>query len=266
MRVASSYQGHKETRAMAQPTVVLTESLQGYYGRIEIKNAFHRNFVRGMVISFAIHFAIIGSYYIPQLMSGEDDDAPMVKVRIVKYSDLGPPPSISQALAPPPVGVQIPSKPTIGVPVPVPDAEVNAEQTIATQQELSAVPSTAVEQFGGEGDLQITQDITIEDDPGMDEFIPYEKGPDIVKRVMPQYPEMAIRAGLEGTVWVKILVDKDGRPKKAVVMKSTVEIFNDPAVEAAMQFIFTPAVMNNGPVRVWVAMPFKFRLKDAQSS
>ncbi len=246
--------------------VVPTEFLPGCFGRNEIKNSFHRNFVRGMLISFAIHFAIVGSYYIPQLL-GEEDEAPMARVRILKYSDLGPPPSISQTALPPPVGVQTLSKPTIGVPVPVPDAEINAEQTIATQQELSSLPSAGIEQFGEEGNVQISQDITIEEgDPAMDEFIPYEKGPEIVKKAIPKYPEMALRAGLEGTVWVKILVDKDGKPKKAVVMKSTVDIFNDAAVEAAMQFIFTPAVMNNGAVRVWVAMPFKFQLRDAHSS
>jgi protein TonB len=77
---------------------------------------------------------------------------------------------------------------------------------------------------------------------------------------------MAVRAGLEGTVWVKILVDKDGRPKKAVVVKSTAEMFDDAAVQAAMQFVFTPAVMNNGPVKVWVSIPFRFTLKDAGPS
>ena len=38
------------------------------------------------------------------------------------------------------------------------------------------------------------------------------------------------------------------------------------AVEAAIQFVFTPAVMNNGAVCVWVALPFKFQLRDAQPS
>ncbi|MEK9138046.1 MAG: energy transducer TonB, partial [Bacteroidota bacterium] len=178
-----------------------------------------------------------------------------------------PPPSISQAPSPPSVSVAAVAKPTVGVPVPVPDAEVSPEQTFATQQELSQAPSPALEEFGGDGNVQITQDIRIDDeDPAMDEFIPYEKGPEIVKKVVPKYPEMALRAGLEGTVWVKILVDKDGKPKKAVVIKSTVEIFNDAAVEAAMQFVFTPAVMNNGAVRVWVSIPFRFQLRDAQSS
>jgi len=237
------------------------------YGRYEVKKAFHRNFVRGMIISIAIHAAIIGSYYISQVIGEDDENVPMVKVRMMRYSDLGPPPSISQAPAPPSVAVQAMAKPTVGVPIPVPDAEVSAEQTIATQQELSSAPSPALEDLGSGGDVQITQDIKIDDgDPAMDEFVPYEKGPEIVKKVTPKYPEMALRAGLEGTVWVKILVDKDGKPKKAVVIKSTVEIFNDAACEAAMQFVFTPAVMNNGAVRVWVAIPFKFQLRDAQSS
>jgi periplasmic protein TonB len=252
---------------MVKTISATTDVSQERYGRYEVKKAFHRNFVHGMIISIAIHAAIIGSYYISQVIGEDDENIPMVKVRIMRYSDLGPPPSISQAPAPPSVAVQAMAKPTVGVPVPVPDADVSAEQTIATQQELSSAPSPALEDLGGGGDVQITQDIKIDDgDPAMDEFIPYEKGPEIVKKVTPKYPEMALRAGLEGTVWVKILVDKDGKPKKAVVIKSTVEIFNDAAVEAAMQFVFTPAVMNNGAVRVWVALPFKFQLRDTQPS
>lgn len=114
--------------------------------------------------------------------------------------------------------------------------------------------------------MEITQDILIEDEPGMDEFIPVEKGPQIVKKGIPVYPDMALRAGLEGTVWVKILVDKEGKPQRAVVVKSTTEIFNDAAIAAAMDFLFTPAVMNQGPVRVWVSVPFRFTLKDARPS
>jgi protein TonB len=81
-----------------------------------------------------------------------------------------------------------------------------------------------------------------------------------VKQVQPDYPEIARRAGVEGTVWVKILVDKEGKAKKAVVMKSDAEIFDEPAKAAALQWVFTPAIMNNGPVAVWAAVPFRFKL------
>ena len=40
---------------------------------------------------------------------------------------------------------------------------------------------------------------------------------------------------MEGTVWIKILVDKEGKAKKAVVMKSDAEIFDEPARQAALQ-------------------------------
>jgi len=62
-------------------------------------------------------------------------------------------------------------------------------------------------------------------------------------------------------VWVKIWVNKRGKPHEVRIVKSDNEMFNDAAIAAAKQFLFTPAYMNNGPVSVWVTVPFKFRLK-----
>jgi len=146
---------------------------------------------------------------------------------------------------------------TVGVPVPVPDAEVSAEQTIATQQEMSNQPAPVVEGTGT-GPVEVQKDINIEEPPA--DFVPVEKEPVVVKKVEPKYPELAMRAGLEGKVWVKIWVDKEGKPKQVIVLKSDAEIFNEPSIEAAKQFVFTPAYMNNGPVSVWVSVPFKFTL------
>ena len=92
------------------------------------------------------------------------------------------------------------------------------------------------------------------------DFVPYDKEPQIVKKVEPNYPEAAIRAGIEGKVIVKMWVDKDGKVKQVVVLKSDAEIFNEPAIEAANQFVFTPAYLNKEPVAVWVSYPFTFRL------
>ena len=99
----------------------------------------------------------------------------------------------------------------------------------------------------------------IEEEPSPDAFIPVEKLPVPVRQVRPDYPDIARRAGIEGTVWVKILVDKEGKARKAIVLKSDAEIFDEPATKAALQWVFTPAIMNNGPVAVWVAVPFRFQ-------
>jgi len=230
----------------------------GKYGAVELKQVYQRYFTIAMTIAVAIHAVILGGYYLIEILSQEE--APTHIVRVLKYSDLGPPPSIQSANMPPPVNVSAPVvKPTVGAPVPVPDAEVSPEQTLATQTEMSQVVSP-VGEGAGEG-TAIEQDITIDDGPPAD-FVPYEKGPEYVKRVEPKYPELAMRAGLEGKVSVKIWVDKEGKVKQVVVLKSDAEIFNQPSIDAAMQFVFTPAYMNNGPVAVWVATQFKFKLTD----
>jgi protein TonB len=127
---------------------------------------------------------------------------------------------------------------------------------------MSQTVAPLVDGAGEGGGYEVEQDIKIEDEGPPPDFVPVEKEPVVVKKVQPKYPELAMRAGLEGVVWVKIWVDKEGKPREAVVMKSDAEIFNDPAKEAAMQFVFTPAYMNNGPVAVWVSIPFRFRLAD----
>jgi protein TonB len=229
------------------------------YGGIELKRNFQKYWAIGFAIALGIHMLLVGTYYLIQILT--QDEAPTMMVRMIKYSDLGPPPSITSANTPPPISVSTPqAKPTVGAPVPVPDAEVSAEQTIATQTEMSQV--APIGDASGSGEFAVQQDIRIDDDAPPADFVAVEKEPVVVKKVEPKYPELAMRAGLEGKVWVKIWVDKEGKAKQVVVLKSDAEIFNEPAVEAAKQFVFTPAYMNNGPVSVWVSVPFKFRLAE----
>jgi TonB family protein len=92
-----------------------------------------------------------------------------------------------------------------------------------------------------------------------------DKEPTLLKKVEPVYPELAKKAGLEGKVWVKILVDTEGKPKQVVILKSDSDVFNQVAVDAANQFLFTPAYLKDKPVSVWVSVPFKFKLADKVS-
>lgn len=248
---------------------VVTAFIPSHYSvgesRLELKKMLGINMEIGVFLSALIHVLIIGSYYAVQYFDTLDEDAPVVKIRILRYSDLGPPPSITNSLASPSVGVAREVRPTIGTPVPVPDAEINPELTIATQTEMSSVTSSATLEGEGSGtEVKIEEDVTIEnDEPGMNEFMPVEKIPQVVYSEKPEYPDIARRSNMEGYVWVKILVDKSGKPKKAVVIKENGgSIFNEAAMKAAMKYQFTPGVMNSGPVQVWVAIKFNFQLTD----
>ncbi|HXX64746.1 MAG TPA: TonB family protein [Bacteroidota bacterium] len=230
------------------------------YGAIELKAVATKYRFWGLLISVGIHVTLLGCYYAGGLF--KSDEPPMVMVKLMKYSDLGPPPSMNNVNTPPPIAPSTPTaKPSVGAPVPVPDAEVSAEQTIATQEQMSQ-QVTPIGDATGAGDVAVQQDIKIDDDAPPADFVAVEKDPQVIKKVEPKYPELAMRAGLEGKVWVKIWVDKEGKPHQVLIQKSDAEIFNEPALEAAKQFVFTPAYMNNGPVAVWVSVPFKFKLAD----
>jgi periplasmic protein TonB len=225
------------------------------YGAIELKAVAQKYMMIGVIAATILSFSFIGSYYLIGWLTEEEE--PVHMVRIMKYSDLGPPPSLSNQAAPAVAVAGAAVKPSVGVPVPVPDAEVSPEQTIASQTELSQQAAPVIDAGGGGttgGELKI------EDDGPPPDFVPYEKEPTVVKRVEPKYPDLALRAGLEGNVFVKVWVDKEGKVRKVVLLKSDAPIFEEAAIAAANQWVFTPAVMQKGPVSVWVSIPFRFRL------
>lgn len=223
------------------------------YGAPELKKIWQKYMTIGIVFAAIIHFLGVAAYYLPSILG--EEKPPEKIVRILKYSELGPPPSITGAA--PAIAVAGPAvKPSVGIPVPVPDAEISPEQTIATQQEMSEAVGPITEGLGsGPGD------IVIEEDGPPPDFVPYEKEPVVIKRVNPAYPEIARRAGVEGKVLVKAWVDKEGKIRKVEVVKSDADIFNQAAIDAVMQWVFTPAMMKSGPVSVWVAIPLTFKLQ-----
>jgi periplasmic protein TonB len=102
--------------------------------------------------------------------------------------------------------------------------------------------------------------IVIPPDPSPTVFIAFEKPPEPVFKAFPEYPDVAKRTGLEGTVIVQVLLNKEGKVKRALVAKTNNEIFSEAAVEAAQKWVFTPALMQGKPVIVWISIPFRFRL------
>jgi protein TonB len=92
------------------------------------------------------------------------------------------------------------------------------------------------------------------------DFVAYEKEPVVVKKVEPVYPEIALRAALDGEVLLKVWVDESGDVVEAQIIRSDQKIFEQAAADAAKQWKFTPALANGKPVAVWVTIPFRFRL------
>ena len=228
------------------------------YGASELKREFRKYLTAALLISVGLHLAGVGSFFLGRF-AGEDEGANAPVVRIVTYSDIGPPPSIAEQAAPPAIAVAMQAaRPSVGVPVPVPETEVTDDATIATQTEMSQI--SAVTDIGdGEGQLVVTE--IPEVDPGFDDFVAVEIEPVAIVQVKPAYPDIARRAEVEGTVYVKVLVDKEGKVKKAVPVDGP-EIFYEEAIKASMQWVFKPAIQHDQPVSVWVVIPFRFNVTD----
>lgn len=183
------------------------------------------------------------------------------RVHIVRYADLGVPPSIATPSVPQVKVSQEVAPPSIGVPQPVPDAMAQTP-TIATVGEMSEAlaPITMSDLGMGTGDSLVI-DLQGEGEPGPNEFVQVDEEPVRISMTPPVYPEMARAAEVQGTVMVRALVGKDGKVKAVMVVDGK-PMLNDAAIASAKSAVFRPALQNHRPVEVWVLMPITFRLRQ----
>lgn len=248
---------------------------QPTYGFAELKIVIPRNTFRGFLITVSIFLLLLLGYWIYSKAS-ERSRIAFPKAPISRISLSGPIQQLEEQkedVPPPPPQqvIEIATQAKAGTPVPIPDAEIKEDlKEFASFEKLS---ESLAREKGQEIDInQLPQDFNLdqkvdvkkEEEPNIDEFIPVEKEPyidlaDLQRRIV--YPEMARKAGIEGSVVVRVLVDKNGKPKKAVIQSSDSQMLNQAAIDAVMKSTFTPAIQNGQPILCWVSIPIRFKLR-----
>lgn len=76
-----------------------------------------------------------------------------------------------------------------------------------------------------------------------------------------QYPELARRAGIEGTVFVQFVVDEQGNVVDPVCVRDPGGQTCEEALRAVREAKFTPGRQRGKPVKVRFSLPVKFRLR-----
>ncbi len=89
----------------------------------------------------------------------------------------------------------------------------------------------------------------------------FEVGPKVQFRQAPQYPPLEVVFQKEADVDVKVWVNKEGQVVQAIVFRSSDDLFNKAAAEAAMKWRFSPAIVDGDFASVWVKIPFRFRIE-----
>lgn len=243
--------------------MAVSNALYSPYGAYELKSKYQRNFAFGTLSVLTFIVLLLGTIWAITNM-GSDEVIYSAPTRITTVAELGPPPTVAKK--PPQVQVNQPqvAMPKVGIPTPVADEEVlDDDVVLATREELAEIVAPDIAAVGsGDGDIIVD----IQDDdylPAPDEFVPVEIYPEMIKQAEPDYPRLAKQAGLEGTVHIQVLVDKEGNVREARVARSSgTASLDDAAVEAGKLCKFKPGIQNGQPVAVWVGFKYDFKLNN----
>ncbi len=205
-----------------------------------LKENFGAVFWGSIIAATVLHFALIR--FFPQLKAAD------LAISASELEAVELPPEIE--IPPAPERIQRPALPVIA------EVELEEDITIAPttfeQNPVESLPAPPAN-LPGLGDRPV--------------FTPYEVGPRLrdpakaTRIVESHYPLLLKRAGLSATVTVWAFIDTEGLVKNAVVNASSGhERLDQAAVAAVKEFRFHPALVGDGKVPVWVAIPITFRI------
>lgn len=225
------------------------------YGASELKGFYRFNLIRGFLLSGMLYFSGLSLFWI--LPHGQREPLHQKPMPGKKSFTLNPSPPTTTgrtSFFQPGSGSQRVPTPVFQsgmLPEPVPVIDVDPADGSPGSQD-------SVSDFNGEwrmsdesgGSVSEVFERTVEQLP-----LP-------IKTVPPQYPVVAIRAEVEGTVSVRVFVSREGRVQAAFVQASDSPLLEKAALDAAVQWQFSPAMMGARPVPIWMSIPFTFKLSN----
>ncbi len=155
---------------------------------------------------------------------------------------------------------RVPPPPRPPVPQPVPNDEIIEDVQIDIDAELTldgpmSLPAPPPQPDAEEG--------TEEEE---DFFVIVEQMPELIGGLAElqskiRYPETARRAGIEGRVYLRFIVNEKGEVENPVVTRGIGGGCDEEAIRAVKQARFKPGLQRGKPVRVQYSLPVVFRLQ-----
>jgi len=98
-----------------------------------------------------------------------------------------------------------------------------------------------------------------------DEIVPAEQvehPPEVLSATEPEYSLRARLRGIEGTVVLRVIIDRAGNVEKQIDVIEAVSRLDTAAIEAVRKWRFKPGLDHSGkPIRVLIEIPVSFRLR-----
>ncbi len=250
------------------------------YGAPELKKLAQGFTMKGFIVAVTIHIALVASYMIfAYLNEAKAKEIPKNPREVIRVVEIETPPSIDENEIPPVKQDEIVQKVkdlSSLQPLPV-RKDIADDVVLKTQDQLDNITGT-VSRDGDSIVIANITDIKIDNNVIADKIDNTTEVPvkdvytlsevDVIPecinlpqvKAMMTYPALAQEIGLEGKVTVKVLVGADGNVVK-IGSLSGPDLFYDEVKDKAMNLNFTPGLQSNKPVKVWVTVPFSFKLK-----
>jgi TonB family protein len=234
-------------------------------GALELKQQYQRNMLLAVVIAAGTALGLLGAAAFYTVVHPIEEKP--VHTIIINPDNLAELLPVGRMTVPPPAFKKYAEGaiPTRGIPRPLPDDEVPVEVVFVTGDTL-----TPCMEFGPDGSGGFPAGAAVDSQfdgkeifPTPEEFVSVDELPVQVYIASPVYPDLAERAEIEGTVWVRALVDTEGRVRDAIIQRPSGSNagFEEAAREAAFKCRYLPGKQNHRPVAVWVSYKVAFELK-----
>lgn len=247
------------------------------YGAKELKVFINKFTYRGFITTAIIFLLLFLLYFVyVKVESARPKKKQLAPIAKMDIMDLPPQEQATDAPPPPPEQI-INTGPAAraGIPVPVPDAQITPDMqefaTIDVMSRASAEGGSGIDLGGFASNIDFDKTTTKVDvkvkekEPEPDEFIPVEKEPGVDYARLQSlvvYPDLAKRAGIEGRVTIRVLIDKDGSVRKYFIEDSDNSLLNEAAENAIKAYgKFKPAIQNQEPIMCWISIPIQFKLR-----
>jgi periplasmic protein TonB len=231
-------------------------------GACALKRPYQTNLAIGFGISVLMHLALVVTVFL--LASYQPEKVIPIKITMQSYGLGIIPPVVKEPAPPKPTDPDHPTKaPNFGIPTRIADSLIQDPADIPTLRDIDRyIPSTPV--------TDLSNNIIIDTDKVAETLLPsrgtisfYDEPPLAVNSVKPEYPDLARRTGLQGKVWLEVLIDKDGSVRDVSVVKCDNKDmgFEDAAMAAAWKSVWKPAISNGLPIAVRVTYSVVFKLQ-----
>jgi TonB family protein len=88
---------------------------------------------------------------------------------------------------------------------------------------------------------------------------PQVTAPSLIRTVVAPYPDSVNRKELQGMTVLAMVIEPSGKPAHIQVLHSHGEVFDDAATSAVLHSVFSPGLLGEKPVPVWIDVRVIFR-------